>query len=167
MRNIRLIVIAVVLVLLATSQSFAGMLHEDCTYWFNSGNGIATMTNPTTDWLTQNAASLLVKVQESVYDQATSAAMFSREGLGSHPGYLYAYSVTNLNLGDLNDPNMMGITSFHVSWGTASYATVSHQTPGGMEQSIPTPPAGPVGNGRAPAPESLPYRDRRWFLRGQ
>ena len=142
MRNARLIVITVILILLATTASYAGTISEDVTYWFKTTNGTDSIMNPSTDWLRLNDANLLVKVQQTVSDQATTLASLNRlspdEGT-NHPGYLYAYSVTNLGVGDPANLADMGITSFHVDWRTSYYATVSHQTPSGwvVDSSVP------------------------------
>lgn len=135
MRITRLIVTAVIIILLAKSAMHAGTISEDVTYWFKTANGTSTIMNPSSDWLKLNTASLLVKVQQTVYDQIQSQAMLNgnspNEG-ANHPGYLYAYSVTNLNVGDWTSLTDRGITNFHVDWGTSYYATVYHaQTPNG------------------------------------
>ncbi len=136
MKHISLLIAALALVLLTGVASFAGVISEDVTYWFKVGDSVDTMMNPSTEWLQQNTANLLVKIQQTVYDQATTMAMLNRnnpdEGT-NHPGFLYAYSVTNLNVGDLTDLADRGITSFRVEWPTPYYATVSRQTPFGWE----------------------------------
>lgn len=136
MKNIRLFVAALTLILLATSASYAGTISEDVYYWFRTVDGGSdSQRNPTDEWLKLNVSNLLVKVQQTVYDQESTLAILNRNNAGEgtqNSGFLYAYALTNLNVGDPADFADMGITSFHVDWATPYYATVSsRQTPVG------------------------------------
>lgn len=143
MRVLRQIAVVVALVLLVASASCAGLIHEDVTYWYNGAKGPDSIQNPNTAWLEANMSALVIKIQQSVYDQASSAAMLAANGDPAQSGYLFAYSVTNLSLGDPAGP---GITRVQVDWASQYlvYATVSHgQTLSGWEVD--------TGAGSAPA----------------
>ena len=131
MRNLCLIGLAMIVLLAAASGSYADVIHEDVAYWYMDNDGIGTRTefNPNWLWLEQNTNKLLVKVQQTVYDKAQSSTILYRNGNGVVDGFLYAYSVTNLNVGDPTDLADMGITNFAVDWSVApTLVTTSKQT---------------------------------------
>jgi hypothetical protein len=133
-RNLYLTGLAVVALLAATAcASNAGILSEDAAYWYINGSQLDTVFNPTTDWLSQMTAAgpLRVRVQQTVYDAAQTLSMLQRNDDGdTNPGYLYAYTASNLNVGNSADPADWGITNFNANWTpTPLYVTTSRQTP--------------------------------------
>lgn len=119
MRNARLIVITVILILLATTASQALILHEDNTYWYKDGNNVATILNPDQTWLNTMVPTdrLLVKIEETVYDRPESLEILQgNRDVNAPTGFLYAYSISNLGIGVANNPADKGITQFSVSW---------------------------------------------------
>lgn len=132
MRNIRLGTLTAFILILATSVSFAGVIHEDIAYWWMDNQTLQTIFNPSTSWLNGHLDSIQVKVQQTVYDANYTSAILTRSGITNVTGYLYAYTVSNLNCGDIADLTDMGLTSFKVNWSVApTYVTVSPQTPAG------------------------------------
>jgi len=115
------------------SIASAGVLNEDVSYWWNNNGTVQTSVDPDSAWLNQQtiAGTLLVKVQETVYDQASTQVLLARnDPAASFPGgYLYAYSLTNLGVGDASNPVDNGITQFSVNWQVApEFVTISRQT---------------------------------------
>ena len=142
MRSLYLIGLAVVVLLTMASASYASVIHEDIAYWYQDGSSILTLFNPSTDWLNQNTGRLLVKVQQTVYDEAQSRTILYRNGNGLVNGFLYAYSVTNLNVGDAMDLADMGITKFAIDWAVApTFVTTSKQTLPGWVVDSPAQPS--------------------------
>lgn len=133
MRNIFLTSLAVAALFMTASVSHAAILSEDIAYWYINGTNLDTSFNPSAEWLSQMKDTLVVKVQQTVYDQAQTLSLLNRNHSGdgtSHPGFLYAYTVSNLNLGDSNDMADMGITNFAAAWTpTPLFVTTSAQTP--------------------------------------
>ena len=131
MKNLRAIgLIGAALILCATALA-ADILSEEEAYWYVGEYGIETMFNPDGDWLAQMAAAgtLRLRVQQTVYDLAQSAAMLQRNGDGLHTGYLYVYSVSNLRVGDSLDLEDWGITQFSANLSIApDLITTSRQT---------------------------------------
>lgn len=129
MRNVCLMYLMVAALLVAFVPAHAVTLHEDVSYWYEDGDDILTIRNPAPDWLAGNMPTgrVLVRVQQTVYDPVSTFSILKRNGDGeSHPGYLYSYSVTNLNVGDPDDLTDMGITKFAVNWGiTPAYVTIA------------------------------------------
>lgn len=132
MKQIGIILAVVAMLVASASRSHALIISEDVTYWFKTANESGSVINPTSEWLKQNSAHLLIKVQQTVFDQEETMARLNRndpsnpnEGT-NNPGFLYAYSVTNLSVGNLFDLADKGITSFHVDWAMPSkHVTVS------------------------------------------
>lgn len=141
MRSLYLTGLVIVVLLTAVSVSYAGVLHEDVAYWYTNGSQTLTEFNPNTDWLNLNVDRLLVKVQQTVYDQASTKTILFRNGNGQVNGYLYAYSVTNLNVGDASDLEDIGITKFAVGWTTAPIlvTTAKQIVPGWVVDTAPQP----------------------------
>jgi hypothetical protein len=131
MKNLCLCALLVAVVLLAAaSVSYAGLIHEDISYWYKDGNAVLTQFNPSTDWISAHIPNLLAKVQETVFDADGAMAMLSGNGDGTaHPGCLYAYSITNLGVGSWIDPDK-GLTGFALDWNPAcvKYVTVDKAT---------------------------------------
>lgn len=120
-----------IVIVLSTSVLQASILSEEEAYWYIGTTGIETKFNPDGDWLSAMAAAgtLRVRVQQTVYDQAQSAAMLLRNGDGNRTGYLYVYSISNLRVGDPLDAEDWGITQFSANWAVApDYITTSRQT---------------------------------------
>lgn len=147
MTKLYLIGLAVVVLLAMACASYASLLHEDVAYWYRDGDQILTQFDPTAQWLESwiPTGHVLLKVQQTVYDDVSTLSILKRNGNGTnHPGYLYAYSITNLNLGNPDDLADMGITNFAVNWDTApTFVTVSRATlPGwAADTSVATGPA--------------------------
>lgn len=99
--------------------SSAAVISEDVAFWYQIGSGpVLTQFNPSTDWLGENANSLLVKVQQTVYDQTSTALILTANGDDPNTfqgGFLYAYSVTNIDWRQAVESN--GIQAFGVNWG--------------------------------------------------
>jgi len=114
MRNLCVTGLLVASLLMTASASHAFVLSEDVSYWYADSAAV-------------------VKVQQTVYDPAQTLQILRRNGDNvtyTQPVYLYAYSVSNLNVGDLDDDNERGITNFSVNWTPAPvYVTKSRQTP--------------------------------------
>lgn len=133
--------------LAASTPTLAGMLHEDVAYWYLDGGRLLTIFNPSTDWLEENISTgrVLVKVQQTVYDPVSALSILARNGDGTdHVGCLYSYTVTNLNVGDLDDPADVGITAFIVDWSVAPvYVTIARHAPVGwvVDTESPSQPA--------------------------
>lgn len=128
MRSLYLTGLAAIVLLVATSVSFAGVIHEDFAYWYTDSGQTQTIFNPSTDWLNQNVGKLLIKVQQTVYDEASTTALLQENGDGTRSGFLYAYSVTNLYVGTPGDTSDKGITRFNVNWTPAPlYVTTDKQ----------------------------------------
>ena len=111
MKNLYLTGLTVAALLMAVSVSHAAVLSEDVTYWYVNDIRV-------------------VKVQQTVYDQAETLAILQGNGNTNAPaGFLYAYSVSNLNVGNPANAADLGITEFAVNWATApTYVTTSSQT---------------------------------------
>jgi len=143
MRNLCLTCLAIAAIAMTISPARALTLHEDVAYWYTDGEQILTIFDPSTDWLAENIPTgrVLVKVQQTVYDPISTLSILKRNGDGeNHPGFLYAYSVTNLNVGDPDDLSDMGITEFVVSWDPApAYVTVARHAPLGWLVDTPAP----------------------------
>lgn len=111
----------------------AAVISEDVSYWYwLQDQSIATVFNPDSVWLQANLGYLIIKVQQTVYDLEQSAQILERDGqTPPAAGYLYAYSVTNLNWDD-------GLTGFKVDWGVESlFTTVSKRvTPSGWNVNL-------------------------------
>lgn len=128
--------LVVAVLMAAVSVSFAGVLYEDVAYWYTDNGAIKTIFNPTSDVLNPlvSAGRVMVKVQETVYDPVFTQAMLVRNGDGAKTGYLYAYSITNINCGNPADLSDLGLTAFKPEWNIAPiYVTLSKQTPIGWE----------------------------------
>lgn len=131
MRNLHVTALAIVALLILASISNAAILSEDVAYWYVNGSNLDTKFNPTSDWLDQMTAAgaLRVKVQQTVFDAVQTQSMLQRNGDGVHTGYLYAYTVSSLNVGNADDPADWGITRFSADWAPAPlYVTTSRQT---------------------------------------
>lgn len=135
MKNACLIHLVGAALLIASIPACAGLLHEDVAYWYCDADRLLTVFNPSADWLAENIPTgrVLVKVQQTVYDPVSALSILARNGDGTdHVGCLYSYTVTNLNVGDLDDPADMGITDFAVSWAVPpDYITVGRHAPVG------------------------------------
>lgn len=132
MRYIWLGTLTAFILILAASVSFAGVIHEDVAYWWLDNQNLKTIFDPSTAWLNEHLDSIQIKVQQTVYDLSYSRTLLARNGDANVTGFLYAYSVTNLNCGDASDLTDMGLTSFKANWSIApTYVTVSKQTPAG------------------------------------
>jgi len=133
MRNACRIFVIVVVLVIAFAPVHAVTLHEDVAYWYTEGDQILTIFNPSTDWLAENIPTgrVLVKVQQTVYDPVSTLSILKRNGDGTnHPGYLFSYTVTNLNVGNPDDLSDIGITKFAVDWDMDPlYATVARHAP--------------------------------------
>jgi len=130
-RRTRSHIAALVAVLLAAGAlgAQAAVVSEDVAYWYrlSDQSPVLTVFNPDADWLQSNLGYLLIKVQQTVYDPEQSAQILQRDGQSpAAAGFLYAYSVTNLNWDD-------GVTGFRVDWQVESlFTTVSNRvTPSG------------------------------------
>ena len=147
MKNTCLICLLAAALMVACIPACAGMLHEDVAYWYRDGDRLLTVFNPSTDWLGENIpiGRVLVKVQQTVYDPVSAISILARNGDGTdHVGCLYSYTVTNLNVGNLDDPADMGITAFAVDWSVAPlYVTVARHAPIGwvVDTESPSQPA--------------------------
>mgnify|MGYP005840908873 CR=1 FL=1 len=122
------------LLLGAMTACSAAVISEDVSYWYRADDGsLLTEFNPAAEWLSTNLPRLLIKVQQTVYDVASCNAILERAGQKDkeYIGYLYSYTVTNLDWGDLADPTERGLTKFTVNWGSVApqKVTVSAQTP--------------------------------------
>jgi hypothetical protein len=133
MRNACLTCLMVAALAAAFVPARAMTLHEDVSYWYEDGDQILTTFNPSTDWLAENIPTgrVLVRVLQTVYDPVSTFSILKRNGDGQdHPGYLYSYTVTNLDVGDPDDLTDMGITEFVVSWDIApAYVTIARHAP--------------------------------------
>ncbi len=111
MRKVLAAVAVCTLLLMCTAVN-AAIVSEDIAYWYwiNPGSEVGYIFNPTQQQLESILPDLVLKVQQTVYDPVQSAQILARDG---HPvqdgGYLYAYSVTNLNWTE-------GLTGFRVNW---------------------------------------------------
>lgn len=131
MRYLLLCVVVAIVLLLSASFSQASLLHQDTAYWYRDGDQIITQLNPSTEWLNQMIPTgrVILNIQQSIYDQVSTMSILRRNGnLTSYSGYLYAYSVTNLCAGGLDEVNDIGITSFAVDWAPEPvFVTASRQ----------------------------------------
>lgn len=95
----------------AQDAAHAAIIGEDIAYWYQLADTspVQTVFNPSLQWLTDNRDFLLIKIQQTVYDPVQCAEILTRDGQNVVNGYLYAYSVSNLNWNE-------GITSFSVNW---------------------------------------------------
>ena len=112
MRNLHLTGLAVAALMMTASVSHAGILSEDVAHWY---------TNDTP----------VVKVQQTVHDQVQTLSILrgNRDG-DTHTGVLYAYSVSNPNVGNADYMADKGITKCAMKWTPAPvYVTTSKQTP--------------------------------------
>ncbi|MEI6511696.1 MAG: PEP-CTERM sorting domain-containing protein [bacterium] len=160
------LVFAAVLSLLLTT-AYARVIHEDNIYWMlcegkddisfvaTNGDGevdqfvFEMLMNPTQAQLEENAGRLVIKIEETVYDKSESLAMLNREGIQNAPsGFLYTYTVANLNLHYLDNNSTevpLDINSFHAYWGVPSLGTyvVRPNVPPqiGWNPTNPSPPA--------------------------
>ncbi len=123
----KIIFLLVAMLIWASLPTFANVISEDVTYWYKTdpNNMLQWIVNPTTEQLEPLLPYLLIKVQQTVYDQTQSAEILGAQNIQCpRGGYLYAYSVTNLNYAP-------GINRFAVSWGVAPLlVTTSRATPG-------------------------------------
>ena len=122
---------------MALTGAYAGVLSEDVAYWYLELGAPSTVFNPGTEWLDEwiPTGDVLLKVQQTVYDEEYCNGLLDRnwpgEGDVDYEGYLYAYSVTNINWGDPATSN--GVVRFMVDWMvTPQLVTTSRvQTPDG------------------------------------
>lgn len=126
MRKTGSLIAAFVAVLLAAGAfaAHAAVISEDIAYWYTTTEDSALLSifNPDADWLQANLGNLIIKVQQTVYDPVQTEQILSRDGQkAGTTGYLYAYSVTNLNWEE-------GLTGFRVEWPIESlFTTVSNR----------------------------------------
>jgi hypothetical protein len=131
LKTLRIVGLVAIAIVLSTSVLQASILSEEEAYWYVGESGLETKFNPDGNWLSEMAAAgaLRVRVQQTIYDQAQSAAMLLRNGDGEHTGYLYVYSISNLRVGNPLDNEDWGITQFSANWAVApDYITTSRQT---------------------------------------
>ncbi|MBI2844252.1 MAG: PEP-CTERM sorting domain-containing protein [Armatimonadetes bacterium] len=116
----RYLLVALLLAVLVCPTVRAAVTSEDVTYWLAGG---AVWWNPSAESLEQNADKLILKVQQTVYDNEWTRQI---TGLTDTTGYLYSYTITNLGyLG----PEGQGVKLFEVEWPVNPlYVGVSPQT---------------------------------------
>lgn len=114
--SLRRAVLAIVFLLSFACVSQAGLISEDVCYWYRTNTGgIGSEFNPSTDWLNSHLPSLVLKIQQSVFDPSTSELMLIMNGEAPVPGgYIYAYSITNL--GWKETITLGGLDGFGVQW---------------------------------------------------
>lgn len=147
MKSVRALLLATVLVIGASvlagsvpadAQGLvdSGVVSEDVSYWYMDNDTVQTIFNPSTQWLDEwiPTGAVLLKVQQTVYDEVYCAALLGLQGEAdpNNPGYLYAYSVTNINWGN---PFYSGLSRFEVYWDIEPLlvTTSARQTPAGWQ----------------------------------
>lgn len=120
MKRFTPILIAVVIVLAAMPVQAAGVLSDYICYWVRTGDGsIDTIVNPDTadwTWLRQNWSSVILRVQQTVYDPESTATLLATSDLTAPEGsFLFSYSVSSI--GWFDSISTGGLKSFAVDWG--------------------------------------------------
>ncbi len=140
----------------AVTAAHAGLVSEDVAYWYTvDGGAVGTIFNPSSEWLSENLSSLLIKVQQTVYDASATQQILSWSGISAPDGgCLFAYSVTNL--GWYEGAIDGGLTTFAVNWGFEPmlvtkdpYQTPASWTPGYVNDGVINGPSWSV-SGQAP-----------------
>ncbi|MEN6520379.1 MAG: PEP-CTERM sorting domain-containing protein [Armatimonadota bacterium] len=111
MRPIKYLLLSVMVLFAITSAAFSqatgsGITSEDVSFWLNDG---AVWFNPSTSVLNENKDKLVLKVQQTVYNNEWTRKV---TGLNT-AGFLYSYLITNLSY----EPNEgEGLKMFGVAW---------------------------------------------------
>lgn len=111
MRPIKYILLSVMVLLIIGSGAFSqgttsGVLSEDVSFWLTDG---AVWFNPPTSKLNENAGKLVIKVQQTVYNNEWTRQI---TGLDT-TGFLYSYLITNIAYMPVEGN---GLKMFEVTW---------------------------------------------------
>ncbi|MEN6372438.1 MAG: hypothetical protein ABFD64_10550 [Armatimonadota bacterium] len=114
MRPIKYLLLSVLVLAAVASAAFSqvtdsGILSEDVSFWLNDG---AVWFNPSSSVLNANTDKLVLKVQQTVYNNELTRQI---TGLNT-TGYLYSYLITNL---DYKPVENEGLKMFGVGWDVA------------------------------------------------
>lgn len=134
------VIVLVALVFAVVPAQAAGVLSDHICYWVRMGDGsVETVINPDTadwTWLRQNWSSVLLRVQQTVYDsESTSVLLAKSDYTAPEDSCLFSYSVSNIGWFDSIDNG--GMKSFAVEWDfmPVMVLTSAWQTPAGWTAS--------------------------------
>lgn len=144
LRGMYLVVLVLTLLIGALTAAQARVIARDVAYWYWKEPGVLdTWFNPDSQWMKLHRRALVIKVQQTVYDEQQTEAIlranlpkptvqartlraksFKAKPLKTNSlastqlpvipkGFLFSYAVTNLNW-----RQAMGMTGFAVDWGT-------------------------------------------------
>lgn len=147
MKSLFLVGFMMTILLLGASVSQAGLLHQNIAYWYRQDGELRTEFNPTKEWLDNiiPTGQAIMSVQQIIYDEVSTSSILRRNGNGtSHMGFLYAYSITNLNAGEIDGVDDTGIKTFAANWACSPvFVTVSRQNVANwvVDTTVPSTPA--------------------------
>jgi hypothetical protein len=172
LRGMHLALLVLTLLASVLTAAQADVIARDVAYWYwREPDILDTWFNPDSQWLREHRSKLVIKVQQTVYDERQTAAILGanapkpslraralRSSLKADvsestqlpeipKGFLFSYAVTNLNW---RQP--MGMTAFAVDWGSVPVllcTTSRTQTPLSWTAKVASTAAGDPVNGPA------------------